>query len=178
MTLKYVPGMPWKLDEDGIRVPDEEAIRACPFPSPYTMSQLGARPRVRCDPDSSLTQQEFKDECDINTIMRRYVHTGRMPALLTNAQYGDFSEVPEYMEALNQVLNAQHLFGKLPSNLRDRFGHDPGKLLQFLSDKNNKDEAIALGLIPTPPPTQNTPGPNTAPANPAAANATNPNDAK
>lgn len=68
--IKYVPGMPWRL-VDGVRLPDLEAIRACPFPTPYTASQFGARPTLNCDPDSSETQQEFKDECDINIIMRR-----------------------------------------------------------------------------------------------------------
>lgn len=159
-VLKYVPGMPWKL-EDGVRVPDMDAIRSCPFPTPYTVSQLGARPKLRCTPESSRTQQEFADECDINVIMRRYGRTGQLPNLNLQGVYGDFAEIPDYMEALNTVLKAQADFAELPATVRERFQHNPGAMLQFLSDPKNREEAIKIGLIDNPvnppdsPPGQN-----------------------
>lgn len=147
----FVPGMPYVLDEDGNRLPDLDRIRASKFPTPYTASQFGGRPTVACAPDSSETSQEFKDECDINIIMRRYAATGALPALNMQARYGDFSEVPDYQDALQTVLQAQEDFAQLPAALRDRFNHDPGRLLAFLQDANNRDEAIKLGLITSPP---------------------------
>lgn len=162
--IRYVPGMPWRL-VDGVRLPDLDAIRACPFPTPYTASQLGARPVLACPPDSSETSQEFKDECDINIIMKRYAKTGRLPTLGGPGVYGDFSEVGDYLEAYNFVAHAQEVFSDLPANLRERFRHDPGQLLAFVNDANNRDEAIKLGLI----------APTTAPASPPA-NEANQND--
>jgi len=35
----------------------------------------------------------------------------------------------------------------LPAQLRVRFDHDPVKLLEFLENDQNRDEAIQLGLI-------------------------------
>lgn len=145
--IRYIPGMPWRL-VDGVRLPDLDAIRACPFPTPYTFSQFGARPRLNCG--ETLTQQEFKDECDINVIMRRYARSGQLPQLNLQGVYGDFSEVPDYMEALNTVLHAQESFSDLPSELRERFNHNPGALLQFLGNPSNREEAIKLGLVNAP----------------------------
>lgn len=163
-SIRYVPGMPWKL-VDGVRVPDVDAIRACPFPTPYTASQFGARPTVRCAPDSSETSQEFKDECDINTIMRRFQRTGQLPQLSIAARYGDFSEVPDYMEAYRVVIQAQEDFSGLPSTLRERFHNNPGELLAFLADTANRDEAIKLGLINQPTATAAAPPAAQAPQN-------------
>lgn len=154
-SLKYVPGMPWKLDDEGNRVPDIERIDANPFPSPYTHSQRGGRPVLACPPDSSMTQQEFKEECDINQIMRRFKLTGALPTTAAMPMYGDFSEVTDYMDALNQITFAQQQFAELPALLRERFNHNPGQLLAFLSDSKNRDEAIRLGLLPTPPANSN-----------------------
>lgn len=161
LAIRYVPGMPWKL-VDGVRVPDLDAIRACPFPTPYTHSQFGARPTLSCPPDTSETSQEFVEECDINVIMRRYQRTGQLPNLNLGASYGDVSDVPDYMEALNVVIQAQHDFAELPSRLRERFNNDPGQLLAFLADTANRDEAIKLGLVNAPP------APTSASASPQA----------
>lgn len=150
LAIRYVPGMPWKL-VDGVRVPDIDAIRACPFPTPYTVGQFGARPTVACPPDSSETSQEYLEECDINVLMARYQRGIPLPILNTPASYGDVSDVPDYMEALNIVIQAQHDFADLPAKLRERFNHDPGQLLAFLADTANRDEAIKLGLVNAPP---------------------------
>lgn len=147
MSIRYVPGMPWKLDPEGNRVPDLDAIRACPFVTPYTHSQFHPRPRLKCDPDSSLTQQEFTDECDINIIMRRYAQTGRLPGPLLPPQYGDFGDMGDYFESLQFIQQAQEDFLTLPSTIRERFNNDPGALLQFLHDPRNREEAVTLGLV-------------------------------
>ena len=38
-------------------------------------------------------------------------------------------------------------FMALPAQLRVRFDHDPVKLLEFLENDQNRNEAIQLGLI-------------------------------
>lgn len=158
-NLHYVPGMPYVLDEDGNRLPDVDKLRASPFTNVYAHSQMHARPTLACGP--TLTQGEFKDECDINQIMRRYTQTGRLPITPVMAAYGDFSETGDYQTMLQQVLDAQAAFGELPSNIRERFNHDPGRLLMFLNDPMNLDEAVKLGLVTAPasPPVTPTPAP-------------------
>jgi phage internal scaffolding protein len=105
-------------------------------------------PGVVCG--QSRTQQHFKAECDINTVVERYLRTGLMPQLGT-PMYGDFTNVVSYQEAQDAVIAANAAFETLPSKVRERFSNNPGKLLEFLADEANKDEAVKLGLIEPPP---------------------------
>lgn len=100
----------------------------------------------------SATKQSFAEECDINNIMRRYESTGTIDHVnRREPHFGDFTDVPSYHEALEIARSAEAAFAALPSSVRDRFGNDPGKLMEFLADPANRDEAIELGLIDRPP---------------------------
>ena len=99
----------------------------------------------------SLAQQQFLQDCDINVILDRYKKTGTM--LHINGQppkFGDFTSVSEFQTALNKVMEAQDRFDSLPSDIRNKFANDPAKLIEFLGDKNNKEEAEKLGLLKKP----------------------------
>lgn len=101
--------------------------------------------------DASLTRQEFVVDADLNNIMRKYA--SGLPPSSPGARppmFGDFSNVPDYQTCLEHVMDAQERFAQLPSDVRRRFDNDPGKLLQFVADKSNRDEAISLGLIDKP----------------------------
>jgi len=101
--------------------------------------------------EPSKTQQHFKNQVNINTIVNRYKKTGIMPNMnAARALYGDFSGVTDYQGALEGVINAESQFMALPSQIRKRFGNNPLELLDFLQDENNKEEAIKLGLIENP----------------------------
>lgn len=95
----------------------------------------------------SRTQQSFRDECDINNILRNFNVTGQLPVGSVQPQYGDFSGVTDYQSALNAVMAAQDSFLQLPAKLRARFDNDPALFVEFASDEANKDEMRALGLI-------------------------------
>lgn len=108
------------------------------------------------------TKQAFKDDCDINLILKRYAATGVLPdtSKAALAQYGDFGEIPSYQDALNRVMSASDMFSQLPASLRFKFQNDPGRLLAFLSDAKNREEAIELGLVVKPTPQEPVPAPN------------------
>jgi phage internal scaffolding protein len=95
----------------------------------------------------SRTQQSFRDECDINNILRKFNVTGQLPIGSVQPQYGDFSGVTDYQSALNAVMAAQDSFLALPAKVRSRFGNDPALFVEFASDEANKDEMRAMGLI-------------------------------
>lgn len=100
------------------------------------------------EPLPSMTKQEFAEECDINTIMRRYETTGQIDHVnRRQPQYGDFASSVSFHEAMNTVIAAEDMFAALPASIRDRFGNDPENLLKFLDDPANKDEAIELGIV-------------------------------
>lgn len=105
----------------------------------------------------SRTRQEFAAESDINRLVERFRDTGSFYDPLTTAKagklqpfFGDFTEVPDYQSALNIVIEAENSFASLPSKVRDRFDNDPQKLIDFVSDEKNREEAIELGLIEKP----------------------------
>lgn len=106
-------------------------------------------PGIDCSVEPSLTQQNFRDECDINNIMSRYQSTGLLDDCF-NSERGSFSDVAsavDYHTAQNLILSAQQVFDELPLKVRRRFNNDAGELLTFLDDPRNRDEAIELGLV-------------------------------
>jgi phage internal scaffolding protein len=93
------------------------------------------------------TQQSFRDECDINSILRKFNVTGQLPVGSVQPQYGDFSGITDYQSALNAVMAAQDSFLELPAKIRARFDNDPALFVEFASDEANKDEMKAMGLL-------------------------------
>lgn len=98
-------------------------------------------------PEPSLAQQHARDETDINTIVRRFGLTGELPNNVRMPQYGDFTGVSDYQTAMNMVMEANAAFMQLPADVRTRFNNDPGALVDFVSDDNNRAEAEKLGLV-------------------------------
>lgn len=104
------------------------------------------------------TKQSFKDECDINTIIKRFLRTGQLDlANKLEPRYGDCTGI-QFQTAVETVAAAKSLFAELPAALRNRFENEPAKFLNFVQDDRNYDEALELGLLnPKPPVTTNPP---------------------
>lgn len=101
----------------------------------------------------SLTQQHFRDTCDINKLIARHAQTGfyydpfkDMQLNARQAMYGDFSDVMDYRSSLDAVNRVQEAFMELSAEIRRRFEHDPGKFLEFIMDPANAEEARKMGL--------------------------------
>lgn len=96
----------------------------------------------------SLTRQAFKDECDVNNVVQRWLKTGVVDHVRSssNQQFLDCTQVNDYHNALNVVINAENAFNELSAHVRERFDNDPAKYLAFMSDAANTEEAIKLGL--------------------------------
>lgn len=99
------------------------------------------------DGEESLTHQSFKEECDINTIVRRFGLTGELPENLRMPVSGDFTGVTDFHTAMIVVRQAQEEFLRVPAHIRARFANDPGEMMAFLEDERNRDEAVRLGLV-------------------------------
>lgn len=126
----------------------------------YTRFKRPPNPSIEFK-ESSLVQPDFAFECDINNLVRTVTdkdgrqHTvttsvcSNLPPSYEKPQFGDFTMcTPEkLLEAKNLVAHAQSQFEMLPSEIRDRFSNNPEKLISFLSDDGNYDEALKLGLV-------------------------------
>lgn len=115
-------------------------------------SRYSLPPQVSiCFSEPSMTQQHFKDECDINQIMAKYQKTGVLFDPLTQSHrqplFDDFSELGDFLDHQNAVIEAESRFMGLPSSLRARFNNSPAELLQWLQNPENRKEAGELGLM-------------------------------
>lgn len=93
-----------------------------------------------------LTQQEFKDESDINLILAKYgVHAiaGEHPPEV----YRDVSKDYDYMEAFNAVQEAQEAFAQLPADARRALGDDPIRLMELSQTEAGVRELIKMGFV-------------------------------
>jgi phage internal scaffolding protein len=118
-------------------------------PYNYDVDKVSDETGLLCE-DPSLAQQNFKEETDINYIVRQFGLTGELPGQTISPQYGDFTGVLDYHSAVNAVLAAQDEFMDLPAQMRARFDNDPAKLIDFLNNEENREEAIKLGLVDMP----------------------------
>lgn len=102
--------------------------------------------------EPSLAVQSEKDSCDINLIVDKYSRTGLMTNIRTDQpMYGDFTSAVDFHEAFAQIQKAEESFMELPAKVRSWFDNDPGKLIDFLQDEKNRQEAYDLGLVNSPP---------------------------
>lgn len=113
----------------------------------YDADHVSAVSVLVCDPDEDMTQQQFKEESDINEIVRRFGLTGQVPQGVGIPMSGDFTEVSDFHTAMTMVRTAEAEFMKLPAEVRARFSNDPGAVIAFLDDPANRDEAVRLGLV-------------------------------
>lgn len=132
-----------------MNVDDDGVVNYAPFvrsPYNYSMEAASDASGLRCL-DSSRAIQSARDECDINTIVRNFGLTGQLPDEVRVPMSGDFSDVLDYQTALNAVIAADGAFMELPAAIRARFDNNPQKLMEFIADRGNLDEARKLGLL-------------------------------
>lgn len=92
------------------------------------------------------TEQSHEPECNINSMLYKYKRTGIMPNMATVPPiFGEMTGIT-LKEAMDRINTIKTKFMELPAELRDKFDNDPGKVLDFLSDEKNKDEALKLGI--------------------------------
>lgn len=120
-------------------------------------------------PEQGRTKQAFREECDINIIMARYIKTGVLDH--TRAAVAQYLDVTGFeFEAAHQlVAGAKSMFFQLPSAIRTQFDNDPGKFLEFMENPANAAKATEMGLLKAEPASGYPPTDAPAGAAPAAA---------
>ncbi|WNK14474.1 MAG: internal scaffolding protein [Microvirus sp.] len=101
----------------------------------------------------SLTRQEFAEECDINSLMRRYETyvtggPGNLP-MSGPGMYADFTQLPRtLLEYLEFMKVADASFMSLPAAVRKEFDNSPEMFVDFASDPENLPQMRTWGLAP------------------------------
>lgn len=140
LAAYQTPGTLEALDPDGVVV--------TPFfrtPYNYDRDAASIEAGLACL-DPSLTQQQFVDDADINTIVARFGLTGQMPENLRFPEYGDFTGINNLQDALNVGRAAQEQFMLIPPEVRAEFNNDPAVFLDAVHDERNLPRLRELGL--------------------------------
>jgi len=105
-----------------------------------------ARASVQKSEFDEKTRQEFKADCDINKVIRRFVRDGFM-GLTQQAppQFADVSQLGDYRSMLEQVRAAEAYFARLPAKVRARFGNDPARYIDEARGLS-REELRELGM--------------------------------
>ena len=117
----------------------------CRSPYNYDMDLASDKAGLHCD-DASLTQQQFKEESDINTIVSRFMKSGVLPDPINMPQYMDYEGVFDFQSAMNTVRQADENFMRMDAKVRARFNNSPQEFLEFFGNPENAEEAVRLGL--------------------------------
>lgn len=110
-------------------------------------------PKPQGKTDKYVTQQQFRDDANINTMLGRHMKgPGRMGLPIGNPNATrqprfEYQPSETFHEMLNMVTDAQNAFRALPARTRGRFSNDPYQLLRFLENPENRAEAEKLGLV-------------------------------
>lgn len=99
--------------------------------------------RISCGP--GVTRPEFLKECTVSEVMK-----GVAPPVFAKdprtAKYGDFSDV-SFESAMQTVQEASEFFESLPSAVRDKFGSNVSRFVEWASKPENVEEGIKLGIF-------------------------------
>lgn len=129
-----------------------------------------SRTRVRLQKiftEPTRTKQSFGNECNINTIMRRYYKTGVIEHLRHDSpRYLDLSNATDYLDAILTVQAAEDAFMELPALVREHFANDPAVYLAAFHDPDRRPELQELGLVLPEAPEPAVPVPSPEPAEP------------
>lgn len=100
--------------------------------------------------DRKPAKQEFKDDADINSIMRKFQKTGAIDHAKVHQGFYGVATGQTLHDAQTLVANAQSMFADLPSSIRNKFENEPSRFLDYVQDPANAAEAAELGISLAP----------------------------
>ena len=101
----------------------------------------------------SMTEEAHADRVDINNIMAKYLRTGIIDHVNRHQPSYGIMDGSTYHEQMCALATANEMFMDLPAKVREKFGHDPAKFLDYvdgLSDGVSPEtaaELLELGMI-------------------------------
>lgn len=103
----------------------------------------------------SLTQQQFRDECDVNYIIEHFQDPARpslvQPSVPRVPLFGDFSQIPDVRSAHAIFQRAEAEFSALPADVRAKFDNNPVSMMAFLETSSVDQIKQVFGAAPEKP---------------------------
>lgn len=99
----------------------------------------------------SMVEQQYKQVVDTHEIVKRFTRTGVIDHTTTKKPvYGDFSKLQDFHTSQNLVAQTTQYFEALPSDVRKQFNNQVSEFAQFMSNPENMEKAVSLGLAEAP----------------------------
>lgn len=101
--------------------------------------------------EESRTKQSFKDECDINNIVKKFEATGILDHVNEAASRGLYQDLPSGLDlqaGLEMIRQAEEAFMALPAGTRAEFDNDPVLFVEAFNNPSpeQQEKFIKLGL--------------------------------
>lgn len=110
-------------------------------------SELRTRKSIDCS-SPKLTDQSFKNQCDVNIIMENYAKTGMLSHVTTiTPTFTDNTLVPSLEDAFNIVNRAEEAFSELPPAIRKLMDNNPSNLELFIQNPDNQEILVKHGVL-------------------------------
>lgn len=136
-------GVTLPLGSPAARPPEGQGAAGPDFVSAYSPK---LKVQLFCDPEQDKTKQSFKDECDINHIMKRVNATGVLQhQALGQPRYIDATGW-DFQTSMEIIANARSLFESLPAEIRLEFQNDPRRFLEFADNPANAARLAQMGV--------------------------------
>jgi len=104
--------------------------------------------------DPSLAVQAQKAQADINTIVKAFGLTGKLPVSPRLPEYGDFTDAPrDYRDALARIEAAEAAFMTVPAVVRAKFDNDAATFFDAVHNAS-AEQLKEWGLAPVTVDTQ------------------------
>ena len=92
------------------------------------------------------TKQSFKDQCDINKILKKAAVKGGLSHVqkYPEAIYGEFDQDVDLLTARNRIAQADKIFMDLPAEVRREFNNDALAFIQYAGHPDNAGKLTEL----------------------------------
>lgn len=107
------------------------------------MSMIPIKPLKYTD---GRTKQAFKDQCDINKMLKKAQQTGSIAHIQKYPEliYGEFDGEFDLLTAHARIQRANEIFGELPSETRKEFDNNALEFVTWANNPENKGKLAEL----------------------------------
>lgn len=108
--------------------------------------RLTGQPVPKPDYSDGMTKQSFKDQCDINKILKKAEVAGGLSHVqkYDAAVYGEFDGEFDLLTANARIQKANEIFNDLPAEVRSEFQNNALAFVKFAADPANNDRLVEL----------------------------------
>lgn len=110
-----------------------------------TLAEVRRKTALACDPKLGMTDKTHMKDCDMNEIWRRF-GLGQTDLKPIQVPFLEVTEMFNFQDAQNVLVQGKEAFMQLPSKVRDRFGNDPVKFMDYCRE-GASDEGVALEMV-------------------------------